>query len=114
MTLRLFALGTALTAFLYAADASGTWKAEVPMRDGPVPVTFHLKVEGSSLTGMIYSDEGEVALRDGKVSGDEISFVIDHEVRYEGKGKVEERQIRFSISRPGGGEPMVFIAKRAE
>jgi hypothetical protein len=89
------------------------------MADGPVPVTFQLKTEGTTLTGMIYSDEGQVEIRDGKVSGDEISFIVEHDrdgsnVRYEGKGKVEERQIRFSISRPGGAEPIEFVAKRAE
>ena len=62
-----------------AADATGKWKAEFDTQVGPQKYTYDLKVEGAKVTGKAsferMGQKGEVDLKDGKVAGDDISFV---------------------------------------
>jgi hypothetical protein len=119
MPVRIFLLTVLLAGWALAADVTGRWKAEVPMSDGNVPIVLQLRADGDKLSGVIYADQGQVDLRDGKIAGDEISFALEYDddgtpVRYDGKGKVEASQIRFSVVRAGSGRTVEFIAKRAE
>src|SRR5438477_9622822 len=68
---------TAFTLAAMAADVSGKWTAQVPGRGGQnVETTFTFKASGDSLTGSMTGFQGmEVPISDGKVSGDNISFV---------------------------------------
>jgi len=68
-----FAAATAL-----AADFSGSWLAQVagPNTDG-YTVTFVFKQDGAELTGTVQGNQGPpVAIHDGKVDGNRISFDI--------------------------------------
>ena len=107
-----------------AADAGGKWIAQVPGRGGETQEqVFVFKVEGSTLTGTISTPRGEQAISEGKVSGEEISFVVvrkfqDREMRFLYKGKVSDNEIKFTREMqggPGGGgpPPQEFTAKRA-
>jgi hypothetical protein len=67
---------------LMAADVSGKWTFEQPGRGGNPgrPVTITLKADGSTLTGTMPAGgrggapADPIAISDGKVDGDKISF----------------------------------------
>ena len=117
-TLVLAVLTLALLASAYAADVAGKWTAEVESPRGVMQYTFEFKVDGANLTGKMISQRGEVEIQDGKVSGDEISFLQvlrfqDREIRLQYKGKVSGDEIQFTRT-VGDRPPQEFVAKRAE
>ena len=69
----------ALPWFGFAADVTGTWKAEFDSQIGLQKYTYTLKQDGTNLTGKANSDvndrKREAELKEGKVDGDKISFV---------------------------------------
>lgn len=111
-------LALALTA--PAADISGKWTAQVPGRGGDlVETTFDFKVEGEKLAGTQTTPRGQVDLKDGKVSGDTVSFktVLEFQgnsvsIVYEGK-VVGAGEIKFTRKREGGDRTSEFTAKKA-
>ena len=129
----------ALVASAWAADLTGKWVAQVQGRQGTVENTFNFKVDGTTLTGTMTTPQGETAISEGKVNGDEISFVIvrsfgGNEMKFLYKGKVSGDEIKFTreiqgggmMGGPGGGGPGggggggrgpgmgEFVAKRAQ
>ncbi|MBM3812363.1 MAG: hypothetical protein FJW20_12110 [Acidimicrobiia bacterium] len=97
-----------------AADISGKWEAQVPGRGGePRATTFTFKVEGDKLTGTMSDGRGEaVAIENGKVSGDTISFSVTTQRGKRGyTGTVSGSEIKFK--REGGQNAQEFTAKRA-
>jgi hypothetical protein len=105
----------------FAADPTGKWVAQVPGRQGQTrEVTITLKAEGEKLTGSITGRQGDTAITDGKVKGDDISFTVTNnfqgnEVKQLYKGKVAGDEIKFTRTREGGDQPPVeFTAKRAK
>ena len=106
------------TLALWSADISGKWTAQVPGRSGNMrEVTFMLKASGENLTGTMSGRNGDIQIADGKVSGDDISFSVTQEfggnsVKQTFTGKAAGGEIKFK--REGGqGEPIQFVAKRA-
>jgi enterochelin esterase-like enzyme len=63
----------------FAADISGTWKSEFDSQIGPQKYTYTLRQDGTNLTGKANSEIGEQKreseLKEGKVVGDQVSFV---------------------------------------
>jgi hypothetical protein len=58
-----------------AADFNGKWTADVPGRNGNTQtVTFDFHVDGSTLTGKVTNQRGDMDISNGKVDGDTISF----------------------------------------
>ena len=106
-----------------AADVSGKWVAQVPGRQGQtMEQTFTFKVDGANLTGTISSQRGDQQISEGKVSGNDITFVVvrkmqDMEMKSLYKGTVAGNEIKFSMTMQGGrgGDrpPTEFTAKRA-
>jgi len=101
---RLFLLATTaaivMSAPLLGADITGTWKASFDTQIGVQNYTYTFKVDGSKLTGTAKSDNGEVQITEGSVSGDDISFVENlnfqgMELRIVYKGKVSGDEIKF-------------------
>ena len=90
----------------WAADISGQWKGEwTDTRDAP-PCTFTFKQDGASLTGTVGTEGGDLQIRDGKVSGDRISFVAvrsigGREMAMTYSGRVDGGEIAFKVSLPG-------------
>ena len=107
---------TAAAAF--AADVNGKWVAQMPGRGGETrEVTLNFKADGSSLTGSITGQRGEVQISDGKVDGDNISFaqVMEfngNQVKLLFTGKVSGDEIKFTRQREGGNRKQEFTAKR--
>lgn len=102
-----------------AADVTGKWTAQVPGRSGQTRnATFTFKVNGDNLTGTMTGGQGqEIAIADGKVSGDTLSFTVTIErggnsIKQSYTGKVVGDEIQFK--REGGqGPAREFTAKRA-
>jgi hypothetical protein len=115
-------LSLALMVSLYAADPTGKWTAEFDTQIGVQKYTYELKAEGTQLTGKAIGKRGDqeeaVVIQDGKINGDEISFVEmlkfgDQELRIEYKGKVSGDEIKFT-RRVGEFATEEFVAKRVK
>ena len=105
-----------------AADVTGKWKAEFDTQVGVQKYTFDLKVEGGKLTGKAsferMDQKGEADLQDGKVNGDDISFV--EKLNFQGNeipitytGKVAGDEIKFT-RKVGDFATEEFVAKRVK
>jgi hypothetical protein len=103
-----------------AADVTGKWTYEQAGRQGGPArqVTITLKQDGSNLTGTVPGGMGrgggggggtpppEVAITNGKVDGDKVSFEVKREfqgnamvTKYE--GTVSGSEMKLKITRPG-------------
>lgn len=116
--LGLAVLFSLLATLAWAADVTGTWKAQIPGRDGtPSETTFTFKVDGATLTGTVTTPRGETAISDGKIDGDNISFLLirkfqDKEMKMTYKGTVSGNEIKFTVSREGSDRTQEFVAKK--
>jgi len=106
----------------YAADISGQWKGEYRGDHGPAEILFQFQQSGEQLTGKA----GEVAIQEGKVTGDDVSFAVvgkvgkrEVKITYTGKlnNEVLELQVGFPGANPdsklGGNRFTNVTAKRA-
>ena len=97
----------ALVVSAWAADVTGKWVAQIEGRQGTTETTFNFKVDGTILTGTMASQRGEDEISEGKVEGDEISFVVvrsfgENEIKLLYKGKVAGDEITFTREFQGG------------
>lgn len=101
-----------------AADVNGKWVAQATGRDGQsMEITFNFKVDGVKLTGTVTTHRGEAPISEGKINGDQISFVQvrqfgSHQMKLLYKGKVVGNEIKFTRQREGSDEVREFTAKR--
>jgi hypothetical protein len=114
MTSKIILIGAMVllvVASAWAADVTGKWTATMPgtQGQGDSTVTLVFKAEGSKLTGTLNNSQmpGEVALSEGKINGDDISFTIvrkfgESEMKIVWKGKVSGNEIRFTREVEGG------------
>jgi hypothetical protein len=120
--LTLFVIFT-LTVCALAADLTGKWTAKfsTPV-GGAQKYTFEFKVDGEKLTGKAYFErlgqKGEADLLEGKITGDEISFIENLDtggdvLRISYKGKVAGDEIKFT-RQVGDFTTVEFTAKRAK
>jgi opacity protein-like surface antigen len=111
-----FALALFTTA-AFAADVSGKWTAETKGRDGETRTqTFNFKQDGSKLTGSVSNPMGDREISEGKVDGDNISFVMKferdgNEMKIPYTGKVVGNEIQFKTESPRGTRE--FTAKKS-
>lgn len=108
MNVRLRILLTTLAAlpcFAFAADLSGTWKAEFDTQIGVQKYTYTFKQDGTKISGKASSDIGgekhETELKEVKLDGEKLSFVETlsfqgNEVRITYTGKVADNEIKFT------------------
>jgi hypothetical protein len=101
-----------------AADVAGKWTSEFDSQIGLQKYTFDLKVDGEKVTGKASFDrmgqKGEVDLIEGKLVGDQLSFVETFEmegntIRIVYKGTVKGDRIfhaaTWAGSRPSRSSP---------
>ena len=106
------------TALAWAADISGTWKAEFTAPDGSTRQnTFTFKQDGEKLTGTVSSAMGDVQIQDGKVTADAISFFVmrnfgGNDVKLSYAGKVAGNEIKFKVSFEGADRELELTAKK--
>jgi hypothetical protein len=104
--------------FVFAADPTGKWTTTISTQIGELAYTYEFKGEGEKLTGKAKSQFGEVEITEGKVNGDEITFVENinfdgNAIRIEYKGKVSGDEIKFT-RKVGDFATEDFVAKRAK
>ena len=101
-----------------AADATGTWSAEVPGRNGTTTTKFTFSVSGSTLTGTVDNGRGATPIADGKVDGDTITFTqtiagrdggAGFKITYTGKVSADHIDLTRDTGR---GNPQTFTAKK--
>ena len=120
----------ALLASVWGADILGKWIAKEPGRQGTGETAFSLyrqamgetvfsfKVDGTKFIGTVSDPQGETAISEGTIIGDEISFIVirsldGKKVKLVYKGEVALNEIKFTREVQGGmGQPQEFIAKR--
>ena len=95
---------------LRAANVDGTWEAEIESPRGPTVVRFVLRADADKLTGTVGNEAmGESEIQDGKVTGDQVSFVqvmtrgdFEMRIRYEGTVREDELELTRTMGRPPG------------
>ena len=101
----------------FAADVDGNWTGTMSTPMGDIPVGFTLKADGANLSGSTKGpDGGDVAIKDGKVDGSNISFTVTFDfggmpftMNY--KGVVAKEEIKFTIDVLG--MPIDLVVKKA-
>ena len=116
-------IGLALGALsALAADVSGKWTSEFETMVGPQKYVFDLKVDGEKLTGKAsferMGQKGEAELLEGKLVGDQISFVemLDFQgnaIRITYKGTVKGDEIAMT-RQVGDFATEQIVARRAK
>ena len=100
----------------FAADVDGKWTGMMATPMGDIPIGFTLKADGKTLTGSTTGpDGGEIAIKDGKIDGANISFSVTFDfggmpftLAY--KGVVAADTIKFSGD--AGGMPFEVVVKK--
>jgi hypothetical protein len=92
-------LSCVLASLAFAADVSGKWRAEFTTPDGTARVnSFEFKVEGDKVTGTVAGTQDQTPIKDGKISGDSISFTADRPFgTFTYKGKIGADAIVFVV-----------------
>ena len=96
-----------------AADVTGRWEGTVSGPNGDFQLAFNFKVEGAKLTGTVEGPNGDVAIDEGKVDGDHLSFKThfqDNEINHEGTCSGDT--IQLQVEGPWGKSEMTL--KRAK
>ena len=123
-SIALAALTLALAGSARGADetVAGKWKGQFDSQIGLQKYTYEFKVDGTNLTGKAIGERemgtNEVAITDGTVSTNGISFVEplkfgDNELRIEYTGKVSGDEIKFH-RKVGDVAEEDFVAKRVK
>lgn len=92
-------IGCALAVVALAADVSGKWLAEFTSPDGVQREnTFTFKVDGDAVTGTVAGSQDDTPIKDGKMTGDSISFTADRPFgTFTYKGKINGDEINFAV-----------------
>ncbi len=101
---RIFALGALALTFLaivYAAGATGKWTATFNTQVGEQKYTWDLTAAGSKLTGKYTSSNGNGEITEGKVDGNNLSWVenLDYQgmpLRIEYKATLAGDELKIS------------------
>jgi opacity protein-like surface antigen len=109
-------VGLALSAF--AADVAGQWTATFNTQIGEQHYTYTFKVDGEKLTGTAKNDMGSTEIVDGKIKGDDISFVENlnfngNQIVINYTGKIAGDEIKFT-RKVGEFATEELVAKRAK
>ena len=93
-----------------SAGASGNWNTALILGDGNrIEGGLKLKQEGERLSGVAVRNENETAIKDGKVVGDEVSFVVVRErdgrpVTAKYKGKISGDTVKGKVESDWSGD----------
>ena len=101
-------------------SVAGKWKGEFDSQIGVQKYTYDFKLDGTNVTGKAVGEKptgtNEVAITEGKINKDEISFIEplkfqDNDIRIEYTGKIKGDEIKFHRKVGDFGEED-FVAKR--
>jgi hypothetical protein len=117
-----FTLGLAGSAWSADITVAGKWKGQFDSQIGLQKYTYEFMVDGTNLTGRAIGERqvgtNNVAITEGKIKQDEISFVEpekfqDMDLRVEYTGKVSGDEIKFH-RKVGDFAEEDFVAKRVK
>jgi hypothetical protein len=100
----LLALMCLFAASAVAADINGKWTYEMTTPNGDKREgTFNFKADGDKLTGTVAGMRGETPISDGKIDGDNISFVVvrnfnGEERKMQYKGTIVGNELKLNVS----------------
>jgi hypothetical protein len=113
--LRLFLFLGISASLAFAADHSGTYKAQVQTSSGKVENVLVLKETGTSLTGTVTNQMGKFTILNGSVDGDDVFFNVivkddgeDFKMTY--RGHAFGAEITFKIE--AGERVIEMVAKK--
>jgi hypothetical protein len=94
-------LTLAFLAAAWGAGASGKWTATFNTQVGEQKYTWDLTADGSKLTGKYTSSNGNGEITEGKIQGDDLSWVEmlkfqDMDLRIEYKAKLSGDELRIT------------------
>ena len=100
----------------FAASIDGDWSGSLDTPNGPVQISYSFKADGGTLTGSTTGPDGsKLAIKDGKVDGDKISFSVDIDLggtpttfKYTGVVSAEG----IALSTDFQGQAMSFTVKK--
>jgi hypothetical protein len=103
------------TVSAFAAAIDGKWTATTEGQNGPMTTTFTLKADGDKLTGTITGRNGEAPIEDGKIDGNNVSFVRTMErngekMQMKYTGTLAGDELKLKVTTPRGDREMT--AKR--
>ncbi|HXC98709.1 MAG TPA: hypothetical protein VN048_05160 [Verrucomicrobiae bacterium] len=110
----------ALSISTRAVDVTGRWKSDFVTMVGPVNYVYDLKSDGTNLTGkatrMADTATNETALTEGKLTGNDISFVEtlnfnDQDIRIEYSGKVDGDSMKLTRKVGDFGETNIVATR---
>ena len=104
----------------WAADVSGTWKGAFDFQGSSVPLTIHLTVTGSDVSGTV---EGlpttPAAIHEGKTDGSTVSFWVNtdydgttYKLQYKGTISTAGDSIAFALGTDDASWGAQMMAKR--
>ena len=84
-----------LAGSLLGADLSGIWVGQIPTRNGSTQdVEFKLVQKGTTLEGKLYGDYRSSPIREGKVTGDDVSFMVV--LQEQAGNQINDTRLRFT------------------
>jgi hypothetical protein len=111
-----FVVGLLLLAgFAFAADIDGKWAGTITGMDMQIEFTF--KADGNTLTGTHIVNGQSTAIKEGKIDGNNISFIVTldmggQESKIPHKGVISGDQIKMTYDMAGqAGEIILKKAK---
>jgi hypothetical protein len=113
------ALATLACGISAAADIDGKWSGQLEGKNGEFTQTLSLKANGTQLTGALVRHKKNIAISDGTISGNSVSFKIVHDnkkgksVTQQYKGTLSGDQLKLTISHSNGKATDV-VYKRAK
>jgi hypothetical protein len=103
---------------LFAAEVDGNWAGALDTPNGPIEIKFTFKADGAKLTGSNVTPDGmTVAIKNGKVDGNNLSFIIDLDMggqamSFPYTGKLEGGELKLHTEFMG--MPFDFSLKKAK
>jgi hypothetical protein len=101
-------------------DLNGTWKSSFTNQNGQVRESvYKFKTEAGKLTGTVSGRNGDTAIEDAKITGEEISFSVTREfngnrmvIKYTGKVSGDTIKGKSESQRDGQTQSRDWEAKR--
>jgi len=97
----------------FAADIDGKWEGEVPGMGGgdPMKISYTFKADGNTLTGNTKGMDGnDLAIKDGKIDGNNFSFSLDfgmgQPMKFKGTVKGDTIEMKMEMGDMGDGQGM--------
>lgn len=118
--LRLALLTLTAASLAIAAGIDGKWTGDVATQNGPVKLTLSLKAQGETFTGTASAHTGDMAIKDGKIKGDELTWHTMHErdgdsLKILNKAKVSGNEMQVVTTVEGREEILLkYTLKKAD